>query len=68
MIQSQNTIDAETALKPVNIYTEKDIRKMQAELLKKIIKIHADSYSRGGFRVVIHNLIAELEGAPERRA
>lgn len=54
---------------PPKVFTRAEVDALQAALLKRVIKIHADSYSRGGFRVVLHNMIVELEGSgPERRA
>lgn len=48
---------------PPKVFTRAQVDAIQAALLKRVIKIHADSYSRGGFRVVLHNMIVELEGS-----
>jgi hypothetical protein len=50
--------------------SDKDIRELLLEAVKKAkieaythcIKIMHDTYSRGSFRVVVHNCIADLEG------
>lgn len=42
------------------------IKKAKIEALNLAIRIHESSYSRGGFRVAIHNKIVELEGSGEK--
>lgn len=56
------------------LVSEQDIRDLLIEAVKKAkleamqlaIKIHADSYSRGTFRVAMHNAMAALDKRIEK--